>query len=218
MTTSRATIPLILFTLALSFAAVALIVNGALQAPTIEEISASCGEKFFASQEPATCPEPLAPEASMLTVTPSASRPGFSYPAGWNAIETTSVTELGTKTTITLATAGIFTFCETCTKGALATIVTEPFALTGTETLDSFVQAQYASIPNAVIQKAVLGNGTKYTVSGVSSGASPGPFMDILFFGATAKVTVLFPESSTLSGDALEKSALIGSLDFSLIL
>lgn len=217
MTTSRATIPLILFTLALSFAAVALIVNGALQAPTIEEISASCAEKFFASQKPAVCPEPSAPEPTTLTVTPTASRPGFSYPAGWNAIETTSVTELGTKTTIVLATEGVFTFCETCTEGVLATIITEPFALTGTETLDSSVQTQYAATPNAIIQKTVLANGTKYTISGVSSGTSPGPFMDILFFGSATKATVLFPESSNLSNGALEKSALIGSLDFSLI-
>lgn len=217
MTTSRVAIPLILFTLALSFAAVALIVNGALQAPTIEEISASCGEKFFASQEPATCPLPSAPEATTLTVAPTASRPGFSYPVGWNAIETASITELGTKTTILLATEGIFTFCETCTEGVLATITTEPFALTGTETLDSSIQAQYAPIPNAIIQKAVLANGTKYTVSGVSSGTSPGPFIDILFFGTATKATVLFPESSNLSSGALEKSALIGSLDFSLI-
>ncbi|MEK9157132.1 MAG: hypothetical protein AAB448_03325 [Patescibacteria group bacterium] len=217
MTSSRATIPLILFTLALSFAAVALIINGALSTPTIEEISASCGEQFFASQEPVACPIAEAPQAETIAVGPALTHPGFSYPAGWNAVATTDTADLGTKTTITLAVGGLFTSCETCTEGVIATITTEPSTLAGTETLDAYVQSRYANTPDAIIQKSTLNNGIKYIISGISSGETIGPFTDVFFFGATTQVTTLFAESDTLPAGILERSALLGSLDFSLI-
>jgi len=216
MTSSRATIPLILFTLALSFAAVALIVNGALTTPTIEEISASCGEQFSTSQKPVACPIVEDTGAATITVVPTLTHPGFLYPLGWNAIATTHATELGTKTTITLAEEGLFTSCETCTKGVTAIIVTEPYTLIGTETLDARVQERYSTIPDVTIQKTTLGNGIKYVVSGISSGDTL-PFVDVLFFGATTHVSVLSTGSGSLPANAPERDALLGSLDFSLI-
>lgn len=217
MTSSRATIPLILFTLALSFAAVALIINGALTVPTIEDISTSCGERFSASQEPAACPVVEDTRAETITIGPALDHPGFSYPAGWNAVATSGTADLGTKTVVTLAVGGLFTSCETCTEGVIATITTEPYVLSETETLDTYVKSRYSALPDAIIQKSTLSNGTKYVVSGISSGETVGPFTDILFFGATTQVTTLFAESDNLPAGALERTAILGSLDFSLI-
>lgn len=217
MTSSRATIPLILFTLALSFAAVALIVNGALTTPTIEEISTSCGEQFSVSQEPATCPLVEETQTETITVGPALNHPGFSYPAGWNAVATSDTTDLGTRTVVTLAVGGLFTSCETCTEGIIATITTEPYALAETETLDTYVKSRYSALPDAVIQKSTLSNGTQYIVSGISSGETVGSFTDILFFGATTQVTALFAESDNLPTGTLERTAILDSLDFSLI-
>jgi hypothetical protein len=210
MTSSRATIPLILFTLALSFAAVALIVNGALTSPTLEEISTSCGKQFYASQEPTVCPVIEDVQAETITVGPAPHHPGFSYPTGWNAVQTSVTTDLGTKTLITLAGGGLFTSCETCTEGIIAKITTEPYLLAEAETLDAYVKARYSALSDAV--------GTKYVISGISSGETAGPFTDILFFGATTQVTALFAESDLLPQGTSERTAILGSFDFSLIL
>lgn len=210
MTSSRATIPLILFTLALSFAAVALIINGALSAPTIEEISASCGEQFFASQEPASCPaiETEIPESLRTTIPATTTYPGFSYPLGINAIAEETISG----TTITLTKSGLFfSTCLDCTNDVIATLSTAPFTLTGTETLDAFVQKAYADNTSAVIKKEVRGNGTQYTITGTTLDVPAGPFTHVRFFGATTEAFVLLP------AETVERDAFLDSLDFSLI-
>ncbi len=216
MTSSRATIPLILFTLALSFAAVALIVNGALTTPTVEEISAACGDQFSASQEPVACPviETETSEPLITTIPATTTYPGFSYPLGINAIaeETTS------GTTITLTKSGLFfSTCLDCTNDVIAVLSTAPFALDGTETLDSFIQAAYADNTSAVIQKEVRGNGTQYTITGNTLDVPTGPFTHVRFFGATTEAFVLLPNANLSPIGAAERDAFLGSLDFSLI-
>ena len=216
MTHSRATIPLILCTLTLSLAAVALIVNGALQAPASEEIATLCAEQFAMSQEPTACPEATVTPADPLTITipPAVTHPGFVYPLGMNAI----AEETATGTTITLTGSGLFfAECLNCTNQVIAVLSTAPFALEGTETLDSFIQAAYANNTSAVIQKEVHGNGTQYTITGNALEAPFGPFTHVRFFGATTEGFFLLPESDLLPVGVAERDALISSLDFSLI-
>lgn len=213
MTPSRALIPLILLTLALSLAAVALIVNGALQLPTVEEIAGACTGRFVQSQEPPQCSEPTPVAADVNTVGPTVTYPGFSYPATMNAV----LTAEGDGTRIVLAVGGLFTSCPTCTEGVVITITTGPFALDGTETLDSYVQAAYASNTTATIKKEVQGNGTKYTIDGNALEAPYGPFTHVLFFGSTLQSSVLLPGSDLLPVGVAERDAFLSSLDFSLI-
>lgn len=213
---SRATVPLILVTLALSFAAVALIVNGALSTPNVEDISLSCAQATRSSQQaPTSCPETITePSQNTLTIPPSQTHPGFSYPIGLQAI----AEETPSGTTITLAGGGLFfSACLDCTNEVVAVMSTAPFMLDGTETLDSFIRTAYANNTSAVIQKEVHGNGTKYTITGNSLEAPFGPFTHIHFFGATTEAAVLLLESDFLPVGTPERDALLTSLDFSLI-
>lgn len=216
MPSSRAIIPLILLTLALSLAAVALIVNGALQLPSSEDIAGACAERFTQNQEPVSCPDPEGEvtQPSVITIPPSATYPGFSYPLGMNAL----AEETLSGTTITLAGSGLFfSECLACTNEVIAVFSTAPFALDGTETLDSFIQSAYANNTSAIIQKEVHGNGTQYTITGNALEAPFGPFTHVRFFGATTEASVLLPESDLLPAGTAERDALLSSLDFSLI-
>lgn len=217
MITSRAFIPFILCTLALSLAAVALIVNGALRTPQAEEIAVLCGERFAAALQPADCPEPEAPAQEISTVAPSASHPGFSYPYGWNAIATTTPLLAGEeRTDIRLTFGGLFFLCDTCTEGVIITLSQEPFVLDATQTLDTYISSLYTSVPGADIQKETFGgNKTKYTINGISP--TDGPFTHIIAFGATSKAEVLLPASDLLPQGVAERAAFISSLDFSLL-
>jgi hypothetical protein len=215
MNPSRATVPLILVTLALSLAAVALIVNGALSTPNIEDVALSCAQATTSSQARTSCPETTKePVRSIITISPSSSHPGFSYPLGLNAIaeETTS------GTTITLTGSGLFfSECLDCTNEVVAVISTAPFVLNGTETLDGFMQAAYADNTSVIIEKEVHGNGTQYTVTGNSLEAPFGPFTHVRFFGATTEAFVLLPESDLLPVGVAERDTFVSSLNFSLI-
>lgn len=223
MTSPRALIPLLLFTLALSLATVALIVNGALRAPRAEDVAELCSERFATAIQPTECPEPEITPLDPVVVPASVYYPGFFYPVGWNVLgEVTALPSGGTRTEITLSSGGLFLLsCGTpdacpLQPQTILTLSQEPFALEGSETLDTHIQARYSTIPNADIQKELFGgNKTKYTINGISP--SEGPFLHIVVFGATSKAEVLLPESDLLPAGVAERDAFLSSLDFSLI-
>ncbi len=214
MISIRSTIPLLLCTLALSFAAVAFIINGALRTPTVEDIAASCKEQFDATRIAPICPQ-TEEKQNLVTVSPTTTNPGFSYPLGWNAIVATDTAEA--TTTIILGAPGLFTSCAICTKNALATMTTKPFVLTADQTLDAYVQSLYTAISDSVIKKETLENGIKYIVTGISLQDPAGSFTHVLFFGTTTQTVVAVPASPLSLVTTDEQQAFLSSLDFSLI-
>lgn len=213
---SRITIPLVLVTLALSLAAVALIINGALTLPTLHDIAVACTDALPTSPTPATCPTGDVPTSEPVVIPPAADHPGFSYPLGWNAF----LSSPEGKTVVTVAGTGLFNpACTgaTCTDTTFATITTEPYTLAATQTLDSYVQGLFAANPSVVIHKEDRTGGSLYTVTGITSTAPIAPFTYLLFFGQTTEVEIYLPESDLLPVGTAERDAFISSFDFSLI-
>lgn len=219
MQSSKVIFPLLLCTLALSFAAVALIVNGAIRTPSSKEVAQLCKEQLSTLQTNTSACTSSSTTGEIppqkVSIPPSTILPGFSYPNTWNAVATPPTTT-SQKTIVTFGSSGILTLCDTCTSGVLFTLTSEPYTLATDTLLDTAVQNTYATLPDNTIQKESLSNGTKYTISGTST--ERGPFTDILFFGSTTKIHISFSNNpAVLPPEHSERQAFLSSLDFSLI-
>ncbi len=225
MNNSRSIIVLILFTLGLSFAAVAFIINGALQIPSPRAIADLCAEKVSQSlPSPKECPVPALQEPSLSAVSPTLAYPGFSYPSAWQIIGNTaqfSETAYGFNFQI-FNSSLYFSSCDHpvfCQKKSnpVVTISQNPLSpLLEGQTRDASLQERYASSQNVSIVKESLDTSrTRYIITGTDP--LLGSFHHILITGTFSQVEVTYQPSALTPEDLLRVQALAASLNLSLL-
>jgi len=214
-----------LLILALSFAAVALIINGALQLPSSHDLATLCAERVsLPTPEPEACAEAPSKEASTTPFPPSLAYPGFLYPSHWQVIGNTTLFSQGVYgfTLQFFDESLYFTSCDhplLCSKNPspLLTLSQDPLPqLEAEQTQEMYVQQRYSTSQNVVITKdSPQENHTRYVVTGTD--ASSGSFRHILIFGSFSLVDIRYQPTTLSATELAQVDALLTSLDLSLL-
>lgn len=219
---SKSIVPLILATLTLSLGAVALIINGALTMPTVQDISTSCSEAVRSTAALSSCqPSTNLEETLQQVVPPSVNHPGFAYPKIWNIAHVDIATATGNIHTL-VADTGIATYCTSCQRNATLIITTQALPPTYIpEGADIFVSQQYTYSEDAIITKEQVSlHGTEYQsyhITGITPTSPPQSFADILFLGTSSWSQVMITSTETFTPTPQTIQDITHSLDFSLI-